>query len=191
MKKLFLAAALLCIFFNVTAQENEWGIGASFGMASKTVKWDKYRLEEKSNQISAFVDRNLSDHFGATAEFDVYIPYKTKTSFEGYKDAKHPDFNLFLAPTFLLGDKFFFGLAAGPLFSFQKCEYAVEIKTLFYASLGAKMWIGYAFNDDWGIFINNRYEFDFYTNGYSDIVQEGWGFSFGGFNLAVGFRYSF
>lgn len=192
MKKILLAAALILCTLGASAEEGDWGVGAAFGYASKLMKFAGSTINQECNQISVFLDRDINDKFGATAEFDLYIPYKMKGGDPyGLNESRAPEVNLFLAPYLMAGDDFHIGLAAGPVFSYSKADYLGPKKGLFYLDLGLKVWIGYNFSDEWGIFVNSRFEWDLYSNGYYDLVPSGGSFRFGGFNASLGVRYSF
>lgn len=196
MKRILLMAAFMCCIFSVSAQEGDWSVGASFGYASKLMKINyddvNYRVNQESNQIALFLNRDLNGTFGLTGEFDLYIPYRMKSDMPSGDVSGTAETNLFLAPYLLAGEDFSIGLAAGPVFSYSKIGIdGIGQKGLFYLDLGLKAWLGYNFNEDWGIFISGRFEWDIFCNGYYDYIPRGGGFSYGGFNASIGVKYSF
>lgn len=192
MKKILLTSVLMVCALCAFAEEGDWGVGASFGYASKLMKIGSYTINQECNQIAVFLDRDLNERMGLTAEVDMYLPYRMKGSLPPeFNDTESPEFNLYLAPYLVAGDEFNIGLAAGPVFSYSKVDYVGPAKGLFYLDLGLKAWIGYNFTDEWGIFVNSRFEWDLYSNGYYDIVPKGGSFRFGGYNASLGVRYRF
>lgn len=196
MKKILAIAAFVCCFFSAMAEEGDWGVGASFGYASKLMKLNvggtNYTLNQECNQLAVFLDRDISEKWGLTGEFDVYLPYRMKSKPPVDID-EYPEFNLFLAPYLSAGEDFNIGFAAGPVLSYSKMD---SNAGLFYVDLGIKAWIGYNFNDEWGIFVNSRFEWDLYCNGYDNFpgyayVPKGGSFHYGGFNASLGVRYRF
>lgn len=196
MKRILLMAAFICCISSVSAQEDDWSMGASFGYASKLMKINydntNYTVNQESNQIALFVNRNLDDRFGITGEFDIYIPYRMKEVIPSADIDGTAESNLFLAPYLVAGDDFNIGLAAGPVISYSKVGIdGIDRKGLFYLDLGLKAWLGYNFNEDWGIFINSRFEWDIFCNGYHEYIRRGGSFSYGGFNASIGVKYTF
>jgi|GEM_PF-4411271 Predicted rRNA methylase len=194
-KRIFVAlAAIVCCFSTAAAQDYDFMVGASVGYSqykNKTVLPDK-ALMSKFNTVTLFADHMFTEHFGATA--DVSFGRSFNATKGGLDKLPDKQICLFVGPSvqFEAGN-LELQASVGPEFKYSKLNswaaYAPIIDRIRNdaLALGFEVDLSYSFNDEWCIFVNDRFDFDILSSYFRQYGIK----STTGFFASLGVGYSF
>ena len=190
-KKLFVAlAAIVCCLSTAAAQDYDFMVGASVGYSQykSRIAGTDAALLTKFNTLTLFADHLFSEHFGATADVSFGRGYNAQRGIDRVADKQ---VCVFVGPSvqFEAGN---LELQAnvGPEFKFSRLNSWYPLLPLrnHALALGIEVDLSYSFNDDWCIFVNDRFDWDIIS---SHLRTTDRGLKTTGFFASLGVGYSF
>lgn len=187
MKK-FTSISLLLImsFLTASAQTISIGAGCGYSRIGKTGSDDLEAFYHAFNRAQIIADFMFNDEWGMTLDIGAGRAFKHK----GVAAREISNFTgVFLAPfyEFRIGRSFFLDLGLGLAYKYTEDKDQQTGDHFIHAiGLGLEPSFGYEINDNWEVFINNRWDADFYNSRFKDFEKGLWG----GYHLSLGISYS-